>query len=99
MAKRNYIVREGFVLWRQVTNDKGSTTERFHDAGETVALDDDEAAMHGHKLELADEKDRAAALKAEKIADVANKANMAPADLVAALAAAIAQQGQQAPAA
>ena len=97
MAKK-YIVRAGFVLWRPVTSAKGETTERFYDEGETLELDDAEATLHGHKIELADEKDRAAALKAEKLADTATKAGMPAADLVAALAQAIAQ-AQQAPAA
>ena len=97
MAKK-YIVREGFVLFLALINAKGEAYERTHQEGEVVELDDDEAAKHAHKLEFASEKDRAAALAAEKTAAIATAAASNPVELVQALVTALAQSQGVAPA-
>ncbi|SHM05960.1 hypothetical protein SAMN05216428_112106 [Nitrosospira sp. Nsp11] len=63
---KKYIVRDGFVVTTQVRANDGKVFDKTSVSGETIELEDDAAAQHLHKLELADAKDRAAALKAEK---------------------------------
>lgn len=61
-----YIVREGFIAAVKVRTQDGQTHDKTYVGGDVVELNDDIAAQHLHKLELADPKDRAAALKAEE---------------------------------
>lgn len=86
---RKYIVRTGFVVVLKLQKPDGSTYERTHEGGEEVTLDDDQALLHRHKLEFASQKDRDAALQAEREADVAAAAQLAPVQLVQQLTAAL----------
>jgi hypothetical protein len=90
MAKK-YIVRDGFIVFLEVTGPKGDKYERTYTSGEEVTLEDDEAAKHQHKLEFANQKDRDAALAAEKAAAQTATAATDPAVLVQMLVAALAQ--------
>jgi hypothetical protein len=85
MPQRNYIVRDGFVVVQTVVKADKSTFTRTTSGGEPITLDDDEAAQHAHKLELASQKDRDAALEAEQQAKIAAHANNAPVALVQTL--------------
>lgn len=109
MAKK-YIIRSGFVVELEVTRTDGNGNEvkstRRYESGEELSLEDDDAKLHLHKLELASPKDRAEALAAEKAAAAAAAppAMVNQADLVTLLAGAIAQalkpaEAAQAPAA
>lgn len=88
MAQKRYVVREGFNY--RVRTERGE--EKVYSEGDIVVLDPDTDSI-GHQLELADEKDRAAALKEENQA--ARAASMARAQSSGidqdALAAAIAE--------
>lgn len=69
-GKKNFIVREGFVVELE-TESKGtggvvSKSRKLLGGGEQVALTYDEYLVHAHKLEYADEKDRQAALEEEE---------------------------------
>ncbi len=98
MAKK-YIVRDGFVVVLALLNDKGDKITRTYTSGEECTLDDVDAALHQHKLEFANARDRDAATAAEQAALVAQRAQQNPADLITALVAAIAQaQAAAAPA-
>ena len=102
MAKK-FIVRDGFVVVLKLVNPKDqSVFERTYNGGEECTLEDDQAAQHWHKLEFASQKDRDAALAAERQALQDERAGQSPADLVKALVAALAQAqqagGVQAPA-
>lgn len=90
MAKK-YVVREGFIVNLELENEKGDKRTRTYEGGEEVVLEDDQAALHLHKLEFASQKDRDAALEAERKADIATKAQQSPAELVQALIAALSQ--------
>lgn len=87
MSTKNYKVREGFVVVQRVKNttSPGGAYDKVIQGGETVALDDDTAAQHAHKLEFADEADIEAALAAEQQAAVAKHATNAPVALVSTL--------------
>lgn len=93
MAK--YIVRDGFLVIMQVRSNDGKTHDKTIIGGETIDLDDDVAALHLHKLELADPKARAAAFKAEQERKVTAMSTSGPATLVAQLVAALAASAQQ----
>lgn len=95
MALKKYLVRDGFVVLLRMARPDGSVSEREYRGGEECTLDDDQAELHRHKLELADKRDREAALAAEKAARVAQAASGSPAELVQALVAAL-QQAQAA---
>jgi microcystin-dependent protein len=99
MASKKYVVRDGFVVFLKVISSKGDVSERTYTGGEEVTLDDSDAADHLHKLEFSSEKDRAAALAAEKAANVTAMAGNDPSALVQALVAALAQAQGVAPAA
>jgi hypothetical protein len=90
MAKK-YIVREGFIVFLEIVGPKGDKHERTYTGGEEVSLDDEDAARHAHKLEFATQKDRDAALAAEKAANVTALAGNDPGALVQSLVAALAQ--------
>ena len=97
MAKK-YIVREGFTVYLMLNKPDGSGSyERPVQGGEEISLDDADAAVHLHKLEFANQKDRDAALAAEKEAKVASAAQQNPAELVAMLTAALSQMMASAP--
>jgi len=99
MGTRKYIVRDGFVVALTLTNATTKETyERTYNGGEEVSLDDDDAKLHLHKLEFANQKDRDAALAAEKEAKAAASSDQNPVDLIAQLVAAIAQQSAKTPA-
>lgn len=99
MAAKKYIVRNGFVVVLKLTRDNGDTYERTYTEGEECTLEDTDAALHAHKLEFANARDRDAAVAAEKTALESTRAAQNPADLVAALVAALAQaQAAAAPA-
>lgn len=86
MASKKYIVREGFVVALQLKNaSTGQAYERLHVGGEEVVLEDEQAAAHIHKLEFANQKDRDAALAAEREAAIAARAAGGSADLVGQL--------------
>lgn len=89
MAQRKYIVRDGFVVRLTFKRPDGQSYDRDYQGGEEVALDDDAAAQHAHKLEYASQKDRDAALAAEKEARIAQAATGSPAELVQQLIAAL----------
>lgn len=91
MPIKEYIVRKGFVVIITKENEDGTKSEKTFESGEVLKLDDDVAAQHMHKLELAREADRKAALAAEKAAEVAAKADSSPVELVQQLVAALAQ--------
>lgn len=92
MAKK-FIVREGFVvlLTLPVPGKPKETYERRHEAGEVIELDDDQAALHLHKLELADPKAREKALAAEQAAAASKVTQSDPATFATLLADAIRQ--------
>lgn len=85
MPQKNYVVRDGFVVIQSLKATDGKPYERTTAGGESITLDDDQAALHAHKLELANAKDRDAALAAEQQAKVASHANNAPVALVQTL--------------
>lgn len=85
MPQKNYVVRDGFVVVQKLMTSDNKPYERTTAGGEPITLDDDEAAQHAHKLELANPKERAAALAAEQEAKVASHANNAPVALVQTL--------------
>lgn len=84
MAKK-YIVRDGFVVVQSIPRPDGTSYDRTYAGGEECTLEDADAALHAHKLEFASQKDRDAALAAEKSARVAAAAASNPAELLAAL--------------
>ena len=94
MATRKYTVRLGFVVVLSMLKANGEKYERTYDGGEEVALDADQAALHAHRIEFANPKDREAALAAEQEAAIAAKATASPVDLVQALTAALSQAMQ-----
>jgi hypothetical protein len=98
MATKKYIVREGFVVFLALSKPTGEKYERTYTSGEEVVLEDADAALHAHKLEFASDKDRAAALAAEKAATQSAAAANDPAVLVQMLVAALAQAQGVAPA-
>ena len=91
MATKKYIVREGFIVFHEIVKPTGEKYERTYVGGEEVALEDADAAQHSHKLEFALDKDRVAALAAEKAANVTAMAANDPTALVQMLVAALAQ--------
>jgi len=96
MAKK-YIVRDGFVVVLKLVNPKDqSEYERTYNSNEECTLEDDQAAQHLHKLEFANQKDRDAALAAERQAQQDATAAQNPVDLVKALVAALVQAQQAA---
>nr|WP_316642878.1 hypothetical protein [uncultured Roseateles sp.] len=101
MPIKKYIVRDGFMVVLEIKQADGSVHKRTYASGDEVSLDDDAHAQHAHKLEFANEKDRAAALATEKESRIQAAATNSPADLVNALIAALGQalnQGQAVPA-
>jgi hypothetical protein len=99
MASKKYVVRDGFIVFLSVISAKGDKSERTYTGGEEVTLDDADAADHIHKLEFANQKDRDAALAAEKAANITSMAASDPSALVQALVAALAQAQGLVPAA
>lgn len=93
-----YVVRDGFVVVLQTKSADGKVHDKNMIGGEPVELDDATAALHLHKLELADPKARAAALKAEQDKKVAAMSTADPATLIQQLVAALASTQQVAPA-
>jgi len=91
MASKKYIVREGFVVVLEIKRAGGEVQTRTYTGGEEVTLEEDDAKLHAHKLEFANQKDRDAALAAEQQAKVATQAQQSPAELVAQLIAALSQ--------
>ena len=91
MATKKYVVRSGFICVIALINVAGSAYERTYEGGEEVTLDDEQAAAHLHKLEFAAQKDRDAALAAEKEAQIKAAAAQSPVDLVSQLTAALGQ--------
>lgn len=87
MGAKKYVVREGFNY--RVRDDKGN--EKVFSEGDVLVLEQEDGDA-AHQLEYADEKDRAAALKAEQEARAAAQAAQPQAGGVnhAALAEAIA---------
>jgi hypothetical protein len=85
-----YIVRDGFVVTTQVKATDGKVYEKTNVSGDVIDLNDDVAADHLHKLELADPKDRAAALKKENDQKAQNLTAADPALLIQQLVAALA---------
>ena len=92
MATKKYIIRAGFVVVHLLTKTDGSTYERRYESGEEVSFDDEQAAQHLHKLEFSSQKDRDAALAAERDAAIAAAAGQNPVELVGNLTAALGQQ-------
>lgn len=92
-----YVVRDGFLVITQVKSTDGQTHDKTTIGGDTIELEDDVAAQHMHKLELADPKARAAALKAEQERRVATMSASDPAALIQQLVAALAAAQQSAP--
>lgn len=90
MAKK-YIVRDGFVVVLKFTKTDGESYERRYEGNEEVTLEDDQAAQHIHKLEFSSQKDRDAALAAEKADAAAKNAAASPVDLMATMAAMLSQ--------
>lgn len=90
-----YIVRDGFLVITQVRSGDGKTHDKTTIGGETIELDDDVAALHLHKLELADPRARAAAFKAEQERKVTAMSASGQANLVGQLMAALAASAQQ----
>lgn len=90
---KNYTVREGYVVILTTEGADGKKYDRTFIGGDTVKLDDDQAALHLHKLEYADEKDRAAALKAEEVERAKTQA-ADPVRLISDLVAALSQAQQ-----
>lgn len=88
---RKFVVRDGFVLHLQFQRPSGDAYSRTHEAGEQIELTDEQHALHGHKVEFASDKDRAAALAAERAASVAARAAQDPAELIRQLTEALAQ--------
>jgi len=103
MAKK-YIIRTGFVVELAIVRiEQGKEVKsiRRYEEGEDITLEDADAALHLHKLEFALQKDREAALAAEKAAaDAANPvlANQANTVKLLADAIALAMQAAAAPA-
>lgn len=89
---KKYIVRDGYVVILKTVRD-GKEYDRTFVGGDTLSLDDDDAALHLHKLEFADSKDRDAALRAE-VAERAKTAAANPTQLIADLVAALSQAQQ-----
>ena len=98
MARKKYLVRSGFVVVLKIAKPDGGYVERTYQENEEVALEDADAELHRHKLEFASQRDRDAALAAEKEAAVKVAGGSNPAELVAQLVAAL-QMSQQAGAA
>ena len=97
MASKKYIVREGFMVFQEVTKPNGDKYERTYAGGEELVLEDADAAQHIHKIEFSNQKDRDTAIAAEKAAAVSAAAATDPATLVQMLVVALAQaQGVQA---
>jgi hypothetical protein len=92
-----YVVRDGFVVVLQTKSADGKVHDKNMIGGEPVDLDDETAALHLHKLELADPKARAAALKAEQDRKISTMATADPATLIKQLVAALASVQQSAP--
>jgi len=93
-----YIIRDGFVVNTQVKTNDGKVFDKTNVSGEIVDLDGEVAAQHLHKLELADPKDRAAALKAEEAQKASTLSAADPAALIQQLVAALASAQGAAPA-
>lgn len=92
-----YIVRDGFLVITQARSSDGKTHDKTTIGGETIDLDDNVAALHLHKLELADPKARAAAFKAEQESKVTAMSASDPATLIGQLVAALASAQQPTP--
>ena len=97
MATKKYIVRNGFVTTHVLRKADGSIYEKRYEGGEEVALSDEDADLHRHKLEYADQKDRDAEEKAERARNVAAARAQHPVELVSQLAEALSQQIAGAP--
>ncbi|QOR55186.1 MAG: hypothetical protein SHS37scaffold296_3 [Burkholderiales phage 68_11] len=91
MATKKYVVRAGFVVPLITEKPDGSKSVKMYEAGDEVSFDDDQYALHAHKLEFANAKDRDAALAAEQQAATARAAQNSPAELVQMLVAALSQ--------
>ena len=89
MATKKYIVRDGFHAAIAISKADGSTSEKRYDGGEEVSLDDATAALHLHKLEFADQRDRDAQEKADRAKAVASAKAQHPVELVSMLAEAL----------
>ena len=64
MAQKNFVVRAGFIFTQRVVGERGDVKFKEYGEGDIVKLDPEVDAIP-HQLELADEKDRAAAAKVE----------------------------------
>lgn len=81
MAAKRYIVREGFIY--RTTDGKGS--EKVYSEGDIITLEQ-EVGDAAHQLEYAEDKDRAAALKAEEARSRALKVELPAAAATASVA-------------
>lgn len=83
MPSKKFIVRAGYVVVLAFINaTNGNTSERRFEGGEEVALDEDQAAQHLHKLEFASQRDYDDALAAEREARMRHAAHQSPADVM-----------------
>lgn len=97
MAQKNFVVRAGFVLTQRIVGERGEVKFKEYGEGDIVKLDP-ESDVIPHQVELADEKDRIAAAKAEAEVRKAADAARAPASggidqdaLASAIASGVAQ--------
>jgi len=91
--KKLYKVREGFVMVLKVEKSEGVFAEKTYNEGDEVLLTPEDYALHAHKLELAKEKDREAAIAAETAAQ-AQKAASDPLAMFSALLTALTTAAQ-----
>jgi hypothetical protein len=98
MATKKYLVRDGFVVVLKIARADGGFTERTFTSGDEVQLEDGDFSLHAHKLEFSSQKDRDAALAAEKTAAAARVAAQ-PVDVIKQLADLLALAVSQTPAA
>ncbi|NQE47986.1 hypothetical protein [Herbaspirillum rubrisubalbicans] len=81
MATKRYVVREGFIY--RTVDAKGS--EKVYSEGDIITLEQ-EVGDAAHQLEYAEDKDRAAALKAEEARSRALKVELPAAAATASVA-------------
>ncbi len=91
MASKKYIVRQGFVVPLEAEKPDGGKTVKTFEGGDELTLDDEQAALHLHKLEFASQKDRDAAVAAEQQAKVEKHVTSSPVEFMAALVNVVAQ--------
>ena len=93
MPSKKYIVRQGFVVHLTLMGQDNRPVNRSYEGGEEITLEDEDAALHLHKLEFANQRDRDAAFAAEKKAQVQAQSGAGLTETVSALIAAL-QQSQ-----